>query len=98
MEHIKRMMNFNRKEFYMNPHDCFDCPPPNFEIPSDNGWTMLANAIINKESGLKRYVDYAKKWKEKEHEWDSVSIIYSAFIQFTLEKNIHNIYFCMLLK
>ena len=74
MERIKDLMSFNRREFFSDPHDCFDCPPPNFETPQDNGWTMLAKAIIAKESGLKRYVDYAKKWKEKEQEWSSVSL------------------------
>lgn len=70
---IKDILNFNRGEFYSNPHNCFNYPPPNFDHTDDAGWTTLAKAIVGDDGGLKRYVSYAKKWKEKEHEWNSVS-------------------------
>ena len=56
-------MNFDRKEFYHNPHPNFDVPPLSFEEIDENGWTALAKAIVTRESGLRKYVDYAKKFK-----------------------------------
>ena len=62
-------MDFDRKEFYQNPHQNFDFPPPSFEEPDDNGWTMLAKAIVTRDSGLRKYIDYAGRWKKREDEW-----------------------------
>lgn len=69
MYSLSKILSFDRREFYRNPHPNFDVPPPNFEETDDNGWTTLAKAIVTKESGLRKYVDYAKRWKEKETEW-----------------------------
>lgn len=62
---VKQMMKYDIHEFYRNPHN-FDWPPPNFEKWDETGWTPLARAIIVDD---KRYIRYAKRWKEKESEW-----------------------------
>ena len=70
-------MNFDRKEFYRNPHPNFDVPPLSFEELDDNGWTTLAKAIITRESGLRRYVDYAKKYKLRARNKPKYALLYS---------------------
>ncbi|CAI2369272.1 unnamed protein product [Moneuplotes crassus] len=70
-------MKFNREEFFGNPTQSFDCPPPNFEKLSDRGWLLLAKAIVSDSSGLGKYISYAKKWKKKEEEWSS-HVIFGA--------------------
>lgn len=73
-DQVKQMMYYDRDEFFKN-HLVFDCPPPTFEQTSDPYWTMLAKAIVTNEGGLAKYIDYAKKWKLKEHEWRSLPFI-----------------------
>ena len=61
-DQVKRMMTYDRSEFFSSPMD-FDCPPPNFEKADELGWTLLAKAIVASNGGLARYIDYAKRWK-----------------------------------
>lgn len=65
-------------EFYKNPHINFTIPPPNFEHLSENAWTTLAKAIVTKECGLKKYIEYAKKFKTQENEWKQAYAKYAG--------------------
>jgi hypothetical protein len=67
---LHKLLSFDRNEFYRNPDPNFDIPPPNFEEVDENGWTTLAKAIVTRDSGLRKYVDYAKRWKQKEIQWN----------------------------
>lgn len=58
-----KILDFDRNKFYKNPHPNFNYPPLSFDELDDNRWTTLAKAIVTRESGLKRYVDYAQKFK-----------------------------------
>ena len=60
--------------FFRNPHN-FDCPPPNYDKPDDLGWTMLAKAIIANDGGLEKYINYAKRAKQKQDEWENLPFI-----------------------
>ncbi|CAI2365164.1 unnamed protein product [Moneuplotes crassus] len=59
----ERIFSFDRNEFYKNPDKGFDVPPLCFEQLDQNGWTTFAKAILTKENGLQKYVEYAKKHK-----------------------------------
>ena len=61
-------------EFFKKPHN-FDCPPPNYDKPTDLGWTMLAKAIIANDGGLEKYIGYAQRFKSKLEEWDNLPFI-----------------------
>jgi hypothetical protein len=77
-------MNFDRNELYKNPDSNFNVPPPNFEGTDPNGWTTLARAIVNRNCGLRKYVNYAIRWKEKEHEWKTQNATFNKQVSCSL--------------
>lgn len=53
-ENIINNMKYNMNDFFKNPHNSFDSPPPNFNVTEEIGWPMLAKAIVTNDSGLYR--------------------------------------------
>jgi len=72
---IKESMNFNKAEFFSNPHSGLDLPPLHFDIPDDKGWMLLARSIVEKGGNMKQYVQYAKRRWSKEKEWKALSFL-----------------------
>eukprot|EP00344_Euplotes_crassus_P000574 CAMPEP_0197014206 /NCGR_PEP_ID=MMETSP1380-20130617/69331_1 /TAXON_ID=5936 /ORGANISM="Euplotes crassus, Strain CT5" /LENGTH=78 /DNA_ID=CAMNT_0042439039 /DNA_START=25 /DNA_END=261 /DNA_ORIENTATION=- len=58
-EKVQEMMKYQSDNFFMIQNE-LDIPPPNYENYNDFGWTLLAQAIINNEGDLNKYVGYAK--------------------------------------
>ncbi|CAI2363891.1 unnamed protein product [Moneuplotes crassus] len=79
-DQVKEMMKYDSENFFTIQNE-LDIPPPNYENSNDYGWTLLAQAIINNEGGLKKYIGYAKKFKHKLQEWERLPFVLQKAIE-----------------